>query len=343
MTFLYSQPYSVVLAYPQWMVERIVQRDSVQPGEEEEALQVDDDEHCRCLRHQHYYHRHHILRYERTDDSEDANESGNEDGEVRSGDEKESGTGESMEHEEFGEARQSRMTKEAEKETQQKDQGKDQDEGHEDEGEKEREKLEGEAEGQNGSTGDGLGEPLQATSRSSPEPDDLEPYRFRPYPVRNKASEEMGQRLSFSTASEPSAATVSTFLFGSPTSRTSGLGVEPKAGLGASDGWKSGGEGQERWTERTSGEQTGRSAGFMDVPLLRLSQVKGVEKSPREKRGALDGSRTLTPTQEREKLQGKRGRNRYDKNNSWEFLRARIVHKLLLASYFTPTCTFSDL
>ncbi|KAH7819605.1 uncharacterized protein MONOS_14426 [Monocercomonoides exilis] len=133
--FLYSQPDSVVLAYPQWMVERIVQRDSVQPGEEEEALQVDDDEHCHCLRHQHNSHCHHILRYERTGDSEDAYESGNKNGEDRSGDEKESGTGESMEHEKQCVSRQSRMTKEAEKETQQKDQDNVQDEGHEDEGE----------------------------------------------------------------------------------------------------------------------------------------------------------------------------------------------------------------
>ncbi|KAH7826020.1 uncharacterized protein MONOS_13146 [Monocercomonoides exilis] len=203
------------------MEERMVLRDSVQSGEEEETLQVDDDEHCHSLRQQHYYHRHHILRYERTSDSEDANESGNEDGEDRSGDEKESGTGESMEHEEQGGARQSRMTKEAEKETQQKDQDNVQDEGHGDEGEKEREKFEGEAEAQNGSTGDGLGEPLQATSPSSPELDELEPYRFHPRPVRHKASEEKGQRLSFITTLEPSAATVSHFLFGSLTSWTS--------------------------------------------------------------------------------------------------------------------------
>ncbi|KAH7819530.1 uncharacterized protein MONOS_16069 [Monocercomonoides exilis] len=75
MKFLYSQPDSVVRVYPKRMVERMLLMDSVQPGEEEEALQVDDDEHCHSLRHQHYYHRHHILRYERTGDSEDANES----------------------------------------------------------------------------------------------------------------------------------------------------------------------------------------------------------------------------------------------------------------------------
>ncbi|KAH7822331.1 uncharacterized protein MONOS_12368 [Monocercomonoides exilis] len=130
MTFLYSQPDSVVRVYPQRMVERRVLRDSVQPGEEEEVLQVNVDEHCNSCHH----HRYHPWRYERTGNGEDANESGNEDGEDRSGDEKESGTGESMEHEEQGGARQSRMTKEAEKETQQKDQDKNHDEAYEDEG-----------------------------------------------------------------------------------------------------------------------------------------------------------------------------------------------------------------
>ncbi|KAH7819604.1 uncharacterized protein MONOS_14427 [Monocercomonoides exilis] len=118
---------------------------------------------------------------------------------------------------------------------------------------------------------------MHATSPSSPELDEIEPYRFRPYSVLHKASEEKGQRLSFITTLEPSAAT------------DLGHQMDERAEEKAKS------VGQRERAESRRKEVMGSG----DVPLLRLSQVKRAEKSHREKRGTPECRRALTPMRER--------------------------------------------